>query len=1012
MVMSDAWGRYIQWNSAIADIVFPITDQPLPVYLDLEETKLEMLATALGVPADEFPRELSTTVNAILRQDVSHRDLFIRVRSELRAWRRDLGEAASDELPEPPPVLPVLSLLSLTAERMHRDSRMADHNFYGRLNELLGRPLDDRLVVDSYRRDGERFWLALNDWLDLNGGLRGVPTAHALGHRHIGLPLSQALLRSSDRAKLGAFFARYGLAPGSQLPPTELRPLLDQWLSSSQATVSNVLRSAWGTERAKDAITEGVASALASWDGSTRGVETGGQEGGSRSKVALVLDAGGFPKKRFRLGIVLYASDPAIGRDGTILTGDEEVHVRLTPGPTGGLSVGHDATFDPGSLLEGSFRLRDSHTAAVSLRLPKRLTVFLQDPLSMRWVEADQVMLGDKARVLVQETISSDVEDTLSLVARPGWTRLELPQIPPGWLLYDNVEIFAHAPGLDGRMTDLGPLAPRTTQQFQLTGGFRLPGATRATFHRSAPPDVRAVTDSPDGATVTVTLEGRDETGAAVDVAVFSGSTSEGVLVEPLAPLGLEEGSYRLDIADAKSARRLSSTRFALRDGDHPDVWSWQKLEPVSYDLTHPLGVLGVPGGGGGDLDVKGAQGPKQPGELRSAEVPVDPWWEKAPRTTPAQLELLRIARPDPDSCVYTGRHVEELPLVELDRRGRPVQQYVEGRCKGCGLVRRYTTNYYRNRRKWDRRAHGDHNNASIEQQATRIAAIPPIDNDQLENWDLMLDGLFFTGGGRWAQFERLTSFVEPTALFTDQAARSLESLAHVDIRRDPRNLKMIGWEVSPSTLVPNTNGFYMAGYWPNGLSDSLMEAGDGAEWLENELGPSSWFANTVPQEWGEYVEVNAALRLLTKLPTLSQVMAALPRTDADHAARAEWFDVRGARWVPVENLQQQGGYRLSRFTKVDAVRTPSDLESGTQALSTVQLSKHIAAYLAGTQPLLSYDADSGTLVVPRGADLPGLYGRAVVLNSGRAPLVDGRRLVYLDVPPAVASHLAYLFSN
>ena len=96
----------------------------------------------------------------------------------------------------------------------------------------------------------------------------------------------------------------------------------------------------------------------------------------------------------------------------------------------------------------------------------------------------------------------------------------------------------------------------------------------------------------------------------------------------------------------------------------------------------------------------------------------------------------------------------------------------------------------------------------------------------------------------------------------------------------------------------------------------------------------------------------------------------------------------------------------------MDAVRTPSDLESGTQALSTVQLSKHIAAYLAGTQPLLSYDADSGTLVVPRGADLPGLYGRAVVLNSGRAPLVDGRRLVYLDVPPAVASHLAYLFSN
>ena len=93
--------------------------------------------------------------------------------------------------------------------------------------------------------------------------------------------------------------------------------------------------------------------------------------------------------------------------------------------------------------------------------------------------------------------------------------------------------------------------------------------------------------------------------------------------------------------------------------------------------------------------------------------------------------------------------------------------------------------------------------------------------------------------------------------------------------------------------------------------------------------------------------------------------------------------------------------------------RTPADIEAGTAALATVQLSKHLAARRSG-RALLAYSPDQQVLAVPLGADLPGLYGRAAVLCSGRLPIPDEKQrvLLYHDVPQRVADALTSLLTS
>lgn len=1015
-----AWAEYDRWNEAVLDVLFPELEVPEPVYLDFEDDILAALSARTGVATANVEEALLDAVRGTLT-DGGPATIFVRHMDRTRSWVRRNRQGT-------PPFLALLSAFCLAAERMAQGDGMSVSNYFGRLREVLGRDPGDTRIDGAYRRVAERLWGEHNRWLLQLDGLRGLPTAYALSYRFVGLTLSQALVRSGDRENLKSFFRQYGFAPGAEVAPSELQLVLESWINQNPSPVSSSLERLWKRGQAKERIAQAAAVALAAWDGSTRerGPRLPGQMSGG-GQLSLSLEVGGFPRRRFAVQALLYLPEAGTPRDAQVLTSEPPTGIELAPDIAGALGLGRGSSLHARDVLEGVLKIQDSLSGQVLERRPRRLVLFREDDLSRRWIESPHVMLGDNVRLLVHEDLATRLEGVLERVARPGWSRaVPYPGQPDGWVLYDGVEIFNHPGSLvkSESIDDLSPLVPLTTSQLKVAGGFALPGQTRGKWHAWAPPEIRAISDNPTGFRVRIVDTHAFEDGMAdgvteTVVAEWSDHGS-GVVVESMADLELEDGDYRIEmVADGKTP--LATSMVRLRSANTPDQRQWSQLESIEY--SGGVGVLGLPTSDTKTL-VKGHVVSGLPGrELQREAVPSAPSWSADRKSARTGSTVVRLTMPDPDSCLYTGRHREQIDLVPTDSKGRPLEAWTHGRCKGCGLVRRYPTklrysSYGRGR---------DHAQSAkpdpTQHDLSHVSRVAPPERD----WATAFDALLHTGGGSWSQLERIAYQIEASALFLDQFARTLEVLGHLDVRRDQRTLEPVAWEVAPTALAGTEAGYLFSGYWPGVLYESV---GGFLEDLKTPLsvhevddGVSSYFADAMPaqvkalagHEHGRDVEVvDLAWRDLAEvLPPLSEVLEALPRESDSMTGEISWFHPKENTWVKSPSLDATGAYRVRRFKTLDVVRTSADVANGTVARSTVQLSKHLAALMAGG-PLVAYDGKTRALDVPLGADLPGLYGRAAVAASGEAPRsVERERLVrYANVPAELAEHLYYLLSH
>ena len=1022
---SQVWEEYDRWNQAITDVVFPELNYPAPVYLDLEDDLLEALAQQMSVAPGDAESALARAVAATL-DHTSTRTIFQSHTSRLWKWTKG-GRAKG----ESPPILAVLAVFSLAAEHMGRGDGLAEGNFYGRLRELLEMPHADDRIDLAYRRIAERYWGELNGWLQGLGGLRGVPTAYSVSHRYVGLPISQALVRRGDRERLIGFFQRFGLAPGTELPPSEMENILDHWMSLVPCPATRNLERLWRSTSARSRIAQAATVALTAWDGR---VADSRSEGGPREagRISLNLELSGFPRKRFKLNVLVYAAQPELEREAMILSGVSATPVTLVPAIQGALSLGQSAQIDAENLLEGLLRIKDDHSPNELVHRPKRLVVFRQDPLSMRWIETEQVLLGDDVMLLAHKALESKLTTVLGTIARPGWSLVaeSYPGLPDDWRVFRDVEVFSH-PGdsiPQGKMNDLSALIPLTSSQLKVAGGFALPGAVRGKWHSWSPPEIRAISDVPEGFEVRLI----DLNSHAADAIEYEMEVSEtllevweddgdGARVVGLSEYELADGDYRVELVRKRSTDPLSTTHVHLRSADTPDLIQWSVANEVSYDLADPLAVIGA-GKEIGGVAVRGATvaGSAQK-SLQHMPVSQSPWWHDDRAVgSAASLPGVVVARPDPASCMYTGSHREVLDYVPTDSKGKALSAWSTGRCDGCGLVRRYSTSYAKNRREMERAA------VAAQAQLRDVSRLERVKESDSRDWNQVLDGVLHVGGGRWSLLERLAMHIEPTALFVDQFARALVSLGHIDVRRDPTTLEPVEWEVTPAALSSTPYGALLTGHWTTAVTAAMtaavQDSGGTLEQGHQVDGPDAWFyrasdgfelaalaehahpdINLADESWSD---------LAASLPHLGEVIDALPRRAADVDGKIRRFDVSGARWVEAIDLRHPGAYRIAKFSTLDVIRTHEDVEEGLMATSTVQLSKHAAAQMLTGRPLLAYNAATTELSVPLGADLPDLYSRAVVLASGFLPEPHGRLLVYADVPPQLASQIAYLLSH
>jgi hypothetical protein len=616
------------------------------------------------------------------------------------------------------------------------------------------------------------------------------------------------------------------------------------------------------------------------------------------------------------------------------------------------------------------------------------------DDIQGAFVEVERIALAEEALVLAKTEIRERVETYLAGHARPGWEVLSnFRGTPDGWSVFRGVQVVS-APSEITHL-DLLPLTPRTRSSLSFQGGFVLPGRLRK-WSSLDPPEIVALSA---GAT-------------AVAVHVYDGTRidASALLIEEravgelafvaLAEQDLSDGEYIVAMFVDGSDKPASTSVLRLRSADTPQF----SVDDVDIRLVYSPDSGGQwPLSAGAARWASFVNGARPVGLSAAQDYATVSMNEFAPRErgeASAPQPSVRVGtNADEKSCLVTGMHRFNLPAV---LPGHVPTRSIEGECISCGLVKRFAGTPWAARRR-----------GKGEGPKPFELVLPPVSQSSMPDFEVAFDALNHVGHGNFSTFETIAAQVEGSGLFADSFLRRQEVVGHLDVTRD-ESLRVTEWAVNSATLVPiAADRWVLVGSRSTRLTRAmrgrLIGQADVLESIDAGLARvevvGAIEAPTTLEEVGVTVlNENPAFAVAASLPPLSAVEATLKRVVVPMYRSAECWDSRSACWRPTDSVRHIGAYRLRDFRSIYAVRSDLDLERGTMGIGNAQLVKHIANSWAN-DPLAGYHTLSGSVVVPLGADLPGIFGRALVLCSGRAPreLIEQRMLQYQSVPRGVA---------
>lgn len=1015
--------RYERWNDAVASVVYTTANAGRPVYLDLEDDVLGAVRDAAEPDAIDPAETLVAAVRGTLRLNEGAGPIFGWHLYRLDRWRQG-------PMLDPPPTLALLAVLSLAAENMRDGDGQAANNFYGRLAQLLA--LDKGQIssfIHAYRNRrptvavSEMLWGSLNDWLDRLEGNRGNPSAYAVTHAHIGLPLSQALVRRTDRDKFADLFALYGLAPHSSLPVRELAELFAEWLTRVPCPVSNSLERLWKRDSgARERIIDVVRQTLEAWDGLSVSGATGDTPGSRQIdsvRVKALLQRR-FPARRLEIDLIIAAPSDASAESVTVIgPGGEPIgSLDLIPAASGWLALADPTEIDAGSFLRGETELRRYGQQVTLRRRPRRLIPLRRDDLLQAFIECERVSLSEDALLLARDEIADRVAATLLKVARPGFVRDDsITGLPEGWTLFDGVQILSSIPIelMRTQLVDLNVIQPLASSQVVLQGGMRLPGNIRK-WSSFLAPELRVTSDSGSALSASVTCVRPLTTPTPPDLFC---SSDQPVLIWDLSEASLPDGDYEIAIAETGvSIGRPHSLR--LRSADNPAVVLPDDPRPLVHDHNAPS--FGLLAERSDELTAFRCIPEAETSLANRGDRPIPvPKWYMARKSSPAQTRsrvTVCLPAPQQGSCMMTGQHYMLVETVT----GR--EATVEGVCKACGLVKRYPT-----RARQKRALRKGPSNAA---PRVRVSELEDVKGPPSIDWTLGFDALCHLGSGPVSALERVAVQMEPASLFADVFARRLEVLGHIELGRDPRSLAPKWWEVVEPMLAGLPDGHLsLLGFrsermlvavedaaWGMKAEYTVTRAVDGPPLIQVESSEPTVVAGLIRSMEAATNKVvrfvpNAAEALAACLPPLSRALSCLPSTSLISARSIERWDPLTARFESVGDSGSPGAYRLKGFTRSYIYRRPQHIGAMSALVGDARLVKFAAARDTGLT-LVGYDEAAKVLYVPLGADLPALYGRAAVLASGHPPFENTNEhlLEYRNVPSQVAARLSDLLMS
>ncbi|MFD5089473.1 hypothetical protein ACFWMR_02640 [Amycolatopsis thailandensis] len=255
------------WNTALRAYFYnPVLSQR-PAYLCIDDQVLDHIARANQM---DTPSGAAQALIDTVRQNVRSRRPTSYWHEQAVAWkmRGYIGD---------PPFLTVLAISVLSVTR--NDPTTGTRSYYKTLRNLLGLPEMPPGCPEDFDSDTQSMWIMLNYWLgqELHGSY-GLPTAsNDHGYSNIAWPTSQAIMQSSDRARLPQFFTELGFEYGETLPAEF--PIVDRlrsWVRSGHS-VSKRLKHVLSTKGLTRQLDGTLRMELLRWDGAERdecGVKT------------------------------------------------------------------------------------------------------------------------------------------------------------------------------------------------------------------------------------------------------------------------------------------------------------------------------------------------------------------------------------------------------------------------------------------------------------------------------------------------------------------------------------------------------------------------------------------------------------------------------------------------------------------------------------------------------------------------------------------------------------------
>lgn len=564
--------EYLHWQARLEhEFLDGHAGQPVVMFVDHDE--LQRLAD----DTEDGPRSLAAAVRSLVH--IERRGaMFARACLAEKLWRH--GPRTS-----PPPTLPILALSVFAASEMRTDASGARHNYYTRLaRALLPDGADDeveglRLVLRQQGSlDLTALWQGFDAWLSEQAGAFGTSTIREDPDlRRIGYPLSQTLVRRSDRAVLTRFFDRMNLKRAGVPGPDALLSLLKVWTHRRSRGFSERFVEALDDPAMHLYLKPLIHGLAVAWDGK-------------------VVTAEGLRRLEIRLAIDLDQGEawwvvPAVSDlPGDIVEGrvaGAPFTALLTPDDHSSLYASDGLPPVTPAALQSGFSARGS--SCVAEYQPSKFLAFIESAHAGGWMSVDALQAYEEHVVAVTTDLAPAVEQALRTAADTGWRKVTdaiADNILSGYAIYFRVT-FSDRDALAAAIRKLpgaaaGQIRLGTTVRPRLINGLPLfKNLSRNTYLAGGEPDL----ELPVGAeprTVDVVLDGSPPQGLRASMFPF-----------PFARLGpYEPGTHTIE-ADGET---LSFVVIPGPDADWnpPGIGSLAWVDDQLGEVTGAADVCGA----------------------------------------------------------------------------------------------------------------------------------------------------------------------------------------------------------------------------------------------------------------------------------------------------------------------------------------------------------------------------------------------------------------------------------